>query len=202
MKTENAIITQSDKGKTIVTIDSKEYSSNVHSFTTANNFNTLNKDPTNKFQRSIQKIVKESNLVIDKRQRQFLLQKKPSAPILKAQLKLHKIDIPILPVINNSITSAHKLSKYLTKISQQHINLNNQYNLNNSINLANDLINIPAQDNYRMITFDIKDLYVNIPIDETINIIKTKLQQNNNTMITHQIISLIRTVLLQNYFTF
>jgi hypothetical protein len=94
------------------------------------------------------------------------------------------------------------LSKYLTKILQQHINLNNQYNLNNSINLANDLINIPAQDNYRMITFDIKDLYVNIPIDETIEIIKTKLQQKNNTLITHQIISLIRTVLLQNYFTF
>ena len=48
-----------------------------------------------------------------------------------------------------------------------------------------------------MITFDIKDLYTNIPIDETINIIKTKLQQNSNRQITHQI-----TVLLQNYFIF
>ena len=53
-----------------------------------------------------------------------------------------------------------------------------------------------------MITFDIKDLYVNIPIHETMNTIKTKLQQTNNTMITHQIITLIRTVLLQDYFTF
>jgi hypothetical protein len=199
-KTENAIITQSDKGKTIVIIDSKEYSSKVHSFITATNFNTLNKDPTNKFQTSIQKIVKESNLVIDKRQRKFLIQKKPSAPILKAQLKLHKMDIPIRPVINNRTAPAYKLSKYITKILQ-HINLNNQYNLNNPINLANDLINIPAQNNYR-ITFDIKDLYVNIRIDETINIMKTKLQQNNNTRITNQIISLIRTVLLQHYFTF
>ena len=55
LKTENAIITQSDKGKTIVIIDSKEYSSKVHSFITASNFNTLSKDPTNKFQRSIEK---------------------------------------------------------------------------------------------------------------------------------------------------
>ena len=57
-------------------------------------------------------------------------------------------------------------------------------------------------DNYRMITFNIKDLYVNIPIDETLNTIKTKLQQNNDTQTTHQIISLLKTVLSQNYFTF
>ena len=53
-----------------------------------------------------------------------------------------------------------------------------------------------------MITFDIKDLYVNVPIDETINIIKTKLQQNNNRQITHQIIAMLKTVLQQNYFAF
>ena len=46
--TENAIVTQADKGKTIVIINLKEYSDKVHSFITANNFNTLNKDPTNK----------------------------------------------------------------------------------------------------------------------------------------------------------
>jgi len=49
-----------------------------------------------------------------------------------------------------------------------------------------------------MITFDIKDLYVNSPIDETLNIIKTKLQKNNDTKTTQQIISLLGTVLSQN----
>jgi len=53
-----------------------------------------------------------------------------------------------------------------------------------------------------MITFDIKDQYVYIHIDESLNIIKTKLQQNNDTQTTHQIISQLRTVLSQNYFTF
>ena len=57
-------------------------------------------------------------------------------------------------------------------------------------------------DNYRMITFNIKDLYVNVPIEETLNTIKTKLQQNNDTQTTHQIISLLKNVLSQNYFTF
>ena len=43
-----------------------------------------------------------------------------------------------------------------------------------------------------MISFDIKDLYVNIPIDEILNIIKTKLlQDNNNIQITYQMLSLL-----------
>ena len=40
LTTENAIVTQADKGKTIVIIDSKEYAEKVQSFLTANNFNT------------------------------------------------------------------------------------------------------------------------------------------------------------------
>jgi hypothetical protein len=53
-----------------------------------------------------------------------------------------------------------------------------------------------------LITFDIKDLYVNIPISETLNIVKTKLIQNNDTQIAQQILTLLKKVLSQNYFTF
>jgi len=80
--------------------------------------------------------------------------------------------------------------------------MNNHYNVVNSSILTNDLTKLKINENHRMITFDIKDLYVYIPIDETINIIKTKLLQNNNPQITHQILSLLKVVLSQNYFTF
>jgi len=53
-----------------------------------------------------------------------------------------------------------------------------------------------------MVTFDIKYLYVNIPIDGTLNIIKIKLQQNNDTQTTHQILAPLKVILSQNYFTF
>ena len=49
-----------------------------------------------------------------------------------------------------------------------------------------------------MIIFDIKDLYVNIPTDETLNIIKIKLQQNNGTQTTHKIPALLKVILSQN----
>jgi len=76
------------------------------------------------------------------------------------------------------------------------------YNVTNSINLANDLTKLEIHENHRMITLDIKDLYVNIPTDETLDIMKARLLQNNDTQITHQILSLLRAILSQNCFTF
>jgi len=64
--TENAIVTQVDKGKTIVITDAKEYSKKAHSFLIANNFNTLTEDLTDKFQKMINKTMQACNLIIDK----------------------------------------------------------------------------------------------------------------------------------------
>ena len=51
-------------------------------------------------------------------------------------------------------------------------------------------------------TMDTKDLYVNIPIDETINIMKTLLAKYNDSKTTNQITRLLETILKQNYFVF
>jgi hypothetical protein len=53
--TENAIIVQADKGKTAVIINSEEYFEKAHTFIKTNNFLPLSKDPTDKYQKLIQK---------------------------------------------------------------------------------------------------------------------------------------------------
>jgi DNA-binding sugar fermentation-stimulating protein len=60
------IVTQADKGKTIVIIHSNEKKKKVHSFLLANNFSTLTSDPTEKFQKSIHKAMQDCNLIADK----------------------------------------------------------------------------------------------------------------------------------------
>jgi hypothetical protein len=53
-----------------------------------------------------------------------------------------------------------------------------------------------------MITFDIKDLYVNIPVCETLDITTNLLLRHNDEHITKQMISLLHTILQQNHFSF
>ena len=50
--------------------------------------------------------------------------------------------------------------------------------------------------------FDIKDLYVNIPIRETLRIDRKYLITENDEKTTEQIITLLHVTLQQNYFTF
>ena len=68
--------------------------------------------------------------------------------------------------------------------------------------LTNDLTKMKLDENHRMITLDNKDLYVNIPIQETLRIAKTLLLENNNEHTTKQMITLLEVTLQQNYFSF
>ena len=62
--------------------------------------------------------------------------------------------------INNRTAPTYKLARYITKTLDQYISLNNYFNATNSTKLANDLTKLKIHENYRMISFDIKDLYV------------------------------------------
>jgi len=88
------------------------------------------------------------------------MQKKPQPPILKAQIKLHKPGNPIRPVINNINAPTYKIAKHLIEIINRHIHLSNQYNVKNSTTLAHDLTKLKTNENHRIMTYDIKDLYV------------------------------------------
>ena len=141
-------------------------------------------------------------MIINKKQARFLSQNKPRAPNLKAQIKLHKLGTPIRPVVNNINAPAHKLAKFLTETLKEHITLPYQYNTKNSTTLAQELKQFKLNTNHRLVTFDIKDLYVNIPTTETLQINKILLETQNNKIISQQILQLLSTTLHQNYFTF
>jgi hypothetical protein len=134
----------------------------------------------------------------------YLVQKKPSPPTLNAQLQLHKPDIPISPIIYNQGALSYKLAKHLSTILKNHITLNNYYNATNSTQLADNLmkLNIHVHKSYNLTTYDIGDLYVNTPIEETSSIMKYKLLETNDSPTTQQIITLVKVVLTQNYLIF
>jgi hypothetical protein len=80
--------------------------------------------------------------------------------------------------------------------------MDNNYTIDNSTKLAHDLTKLTISDSHRLITLDIKDLYVNIPITETIDIFRTQLLKQKNKNITEQICTLLEIVLQQNCFEF
>jgi len=141
-------------------------------------------------------------LIINKKQDKFLTKNKPRAPNLNALIKFHKPGNPICPVVNNINAPAHKLAKFLTKILKEYIALPYQYNTKKSITLAHELKQLKINTNHKLVTYDIKDLYVNIPTKETLEITQSLLEAKNDNKSSQQILQLLNTILNQNYFMF
>jgi len=71
--------------------------------------------------------------------------------------------MPIRPVINNTQARSHKIAKFLNNKLQNMKILPNTYNIKNSIEIAEELTQLNINQNNKLFTLDIKDLYTNLP---------------------------------------
>jgi hypothetical protein len=106
----------------------------------------------------------------------------PTAPNLHATIKLHKHNTPLRPITNWKNAPAYELAKHIKTLLHNHINVQNVCNIQNSIHLITELKTIEINEDTRMCSFDIKDIYTNIPKVEVINIIKTVTKNNLSTL--------------------
>jgi NhaP-type Na+/H+ and K+/H+ antiporter len=104
-------------------------------------------------------------------------------------------------VVNNINAPNHKAAKKFNTILTNCLHLDFLYNTINSESLATELTSLKINNNHRVLMLDIKDLYVNIPICETIHLTKAQLLKYNKTT-TCQIIDLLDIILNQNYLSF
>jgi hypothetical protein len=81
--------------------------------------------------------------------------------------------------------------------------LPNAFNVQNSKMLMNGLKQLEVHPNVKVCSFDIKNMYTSIPINELVNIIHRSLTRNNiPDELIHEITTLTKVVLDQNYFQY
>ena len=187
----------------MVVTDKNTLKQKTDTFIQENHITRLNKEPTDSFQKQIQQAIQKCDIMIDKCINKYLVNIKPTAPKLNALIKIHKENEPIRPVVNNTQAPSYKITKYLNKRLNSLINLPYMYTTKNSCEIAQKLNNIQIIKHNRMITPDIKDLYVNFPAQNILQVTKFWLNKHNNSnMITEQTLYLLKVVLKENYFQY
>jgi hypothetical protein len=122
---------------------------------------------------------------------------------LRGLPKIHKPGTPIRPVVNWQQAPAYRIAKLLTDTLKREVPLPNAFNVNNSIHLMDDLKTIHTTNSTTLASFDITDMYTNIPTKEIPGIITTICRkQATPTKTKTKILELTRTILNQNYFQF
>jgi len=87
---ENTTIAKADKRKAIVIIQKTCLQEKITNFLQANNIPCITKDPTDKYNKQIHKIVQQCKLIINKHTNRHLTNLQPKAPQLNVVIKTHK----------------------------------------------------------------------------------------------------------------
>jgi hypothetical protein len=93
-------------------------------------------------------------------------------------IKIHKDNVTIRPTVNWKESPAYKLLKFMVKTLQSYITLPYAFNPTNTHTLTKDLKEIKCGNNTKLASFDISNMYTNVPIVDVLKIIDTELSHN------------------------
>ena len=165
-------ILSADKGTFIVILNREEYLERCVDHINNGPYQLLQKDPTTRINAKTLKQLKvlKDNELINK----LYCYLKPSgspAPRFYGQPKIHKPGVHIRPIIPYSDSPLYNLNKYIANILKAYVK-NESNNAKNSTTFSNYIRNVPIEDDEIMVSFDVTSLYTNIPLIDTLNIIK------------------------------
>jgi hypothetical protein len=120
-------------------------------------------------QKVTQNVIKQCKHIIDPTKRKYLIQMNPQAPNLKAKNKIHKPTTPIRPVINSIYAPTHKIAQHIYHKLKDLLKLRFEYIIN-TVKFAENLTKLILNPEYKLLTMDIKDLYVKTPMNHILRI--------------------------------
>ena len=180
----NIFIMKPDKGNGVVIIDRSDYYKKMDDILSdTNKFRKLDVDPithsirqenqVKNFLRELKKNGTISEIIYDN-----LFPSGSRPGILYGLPKVHKLGVPLRPILSSIGTHSYGLAKFLVPLLRPIST--GTHMVSDSFSFIQDLFALDVNsDTLTMVSFDIKSLFTNIPLDETIDIIVSKLFNNS-----------------------
>ena len=86
-------------------------------------------------------------------------------------------DLPLHPIVSKIGTASYHLAKYLAKVLSPLSK--SEYTVNNTTDFLKSIRNLKIPNNHKVISFDVKALFTNVPLDYTINLILRRIYDNH-----------------------
>ena len=84
--------------------------------------------------------------------------------------------LPIRPIISNIGTAAYHLAKYLSKLISPLSS--SEYTVSSTKNFVRNIQTIKVPRGYHMVSFDVKSLFTNVPLEYTIDLVLKRIYDN------------------------
>ena len=175
---EKVVLLSPDKGNGVVIMDIQDYNQSMSQlFADRAKFRILEEDPTNKRFAALQGYIRKLRKRGEITEADYKVMYPKNAKIGRAHgsAKVHKEfeRIPPLRPIVDTIGSTHYgVGKFITSLLSPLTQ--NEYHLKDSFDAAEKIKNIPDHlydEGYKLISFDVKSLFTNVPLNKTIEVI-------------------------------
>ena len=183
---EFIVILRPDKGNDIVILNKVDYVNKVETllsddskFKPINNDKNINKliySLENKICRFLRAI--KSKGIIDESTYKDTVPIGSKPGILYGLPKIHKPNCPIRPILSAIKTPSYNLAKFLIPLINKWST--NEYTTKDTFHFTSEITNFPNANKYIMASFDIKSLFTNVPLRETIEVILNLAFQNSD----------------------
>ena len=133
----------------------------------------LQKDPTSSLERKVQRTFRKLKQKLPTDIYAKLYPTRSSPGTFYCTAKVHKLSIndtlkelPLCPIISNLNTATYQLPRYLAKVLSPLSR--SQYTVESSNKFANVIKQQVIPSSYKLVSFDVKYLFTNVPLDRII----------------------------------
>ena len=164
---DNIIIRKADKSSLYIILNKAEYLDKISAILQDHTkFKPINKDPTQDIKKKANKIIDAINAVSDGPKLSKIIGDY-SPGYIYGNVKTHKPNNPIRPIISQVTTPTYQLSKTINKLITPYIP--SRYSLTSTDDFI-DLLHSSATDGH-IASLDVESLFTNVPVEATIDII-------------------------------
>ena len=173
-----------DKGSSTVVLKREDYHSKLSKMLESGTYKQLKKDPTvtqeTKIVSRLRALEKSGELPTTIYQRIRPTGSLP--PMLYGLPKIHKVDVPLRPMVSCIKSPSYSLSKHIASIISPLMGQSDSF-VKNSEHFISTIRDITVDPDDIMVSFDVCSLFTNVPIEEALKVISNMLVSDESLYI-------------------
>ena len=210
-KDKSIQILPADKGRATMVIDNSDYESKALTLLQDENvYEKLNKDPTQKFQSKLIKLLKElkDKGAIDSKIYWKIYPTVADVPKFYGLIKIHKAGYPLRPIVSSIGAVTYELARFVAGIISPLVG-QMEHHITNTQVFVEKIHDLKLDPDESIVSFDVSALFMSIPVKEALEVVKELLERDDTwksgeaeNLNTEDVIQLVDFCLSTTYFVF
>ena len=183
-KNPDLTILRQDKGRGVVILNRVDYLTKTETFLAGQEFQKLDHDPTDSFQKRVQQALRNMKKKFSARIYKKLYPSSSRPGLYFGLAKVHKLndnsksvnELPLRPVISNIGTATYEVSKFLADLLQPLTK--SEFTIESTKDFIGRIRSKKIPPDHELVSFDVVSLFTSVPLDFTIELILDKVYKD------------------------